>query len=77
MQEELGLEGPHQSIHRKTECAVDLVERFSTTLDSVCNGSEFKGTKFESNDAMRFANGECPDIKEDALLRLLPDLAVK
>ena len=41
------------------------------------NRPEFEGTKFESNDAMGFANEEYPGIKEDALLRLLPDLVVE
>ena len=43
----------------------------------MCNKPEFEGTKFESNDAMGFTNEEYPGIKGDALLKLLPDLAVK
>ena len=38
-----------------------------TTLYSVCNGPESEEAKFESNDAMGFANEEYPDIKGDAL----------
>ena len=47
-----------------------------TTLDSVCNRPEFEGTKFKSKDTMGFADEEYPNMKGDALLRLLPDLAV-
>ena len=78
MYEVLGPEGPHQSIcSGRIDCAVDLIERSSTTLDSVCNRPELKGTKFESKDTMEFADGECPNIKGGALLRLLSDLAVE
>ena len=70
--------GPHQSIHgERKDCVVDLIERSSTTLDSVCNRPEFEGTKFESKDTMGFADEECPSMKGDTLLRLLPDLAVE
>ena len=48
-----------------------------TTLDSVCNGLEFEGTKFKSKDTMGFADEEYPGMKGDVLLRLLPDLAVE
>ena len=72
----LGPEGLHQSIHgERMDCAVDLIERSSTTLDSVCNRPEFEGTNFESKDTMGFADEEYPNIKGDALLRLLPKLA--
>ena len=78
MYEVLGPGGPHQFIRGgKTDCVVDLSERSSTTLDSVCNRPEFEGTKFESNDTIGFANEEYPGMKGDALLRLLPDLAVE
>ena len=74
----LGPGGPHQSIHgERTDCAVDLIERSLTTLDSVCNRPEFEGTKFESKDTMGFADEEYPGMKGDALPRLLPDLAVE
>ena len=74
----LGPEGPYQSIcGGRIDCAVDLTERSSTTLDSVCNGPELEGTKFESKDAMGFADEEYPNMKGDALLRLLSDLAVE
>ena len=74
----LGPRGPHQSIHgRKTDCVVNLIERSSTTPDSVCNRPEFEETKFKSNDAMGFTNEEYPDIKGDALLKLPPNLAVE
>ena len=58
-------------------CVVDLIERSSAAPGSVYNGLEFEGTKFEANDAVGFANEEYPGIKEDTLLRLLLDLAVK
>ena len=74
----LGPGGLHQSIHsERMDCAVNLIERSSTTLDSVCNRPELEGTKFESKDTMGFADEEYPNIKGDALLRLLPELAVK
>ena len=74
----LGPEGPYQSICGvRIDCAVNLTERSSTTLDSVCDRPELEGTKFESRDAMGFADGEYPIIKEDALLRLLSDLTVE
>ena len=41
-----------------TDCVVNLSERSLTTLDSVCNGPEFEGTKFKSNDTMGFADEE-------------------
>ena len=78
MYEVLGPGGPHQSIcGERTDCVVNLIERSSTTLDSVCNRPEFEGTKFESKDIMGFADEEYPNMKGDALLRLLPDLAVE
>ena len=78
MYEVLGLEGPYQSIcGGRTDYAVDLTERSSTTLDSVYNGLELEGIKFESKDAMGFIDGEYPIIKGDAILRLLSDLAVE
>ena len=57
--------------------AVNLIERSSTTLDSVCNGLELEGTKFESKDAMGVADEEYPNMKGDALLRLLSNLVVE
>ena len=78
MYEVLSLEGPYQSIcGGRIDCAVNLTERSSTTLDSVCNGPELEGIKFESGDAMGFAYGEYPTMKGDALFRLLSDLAVE
>ena len=78
MYEVLGPGGPHQSIHGgRIDCVVNLIERSSTTLDSVCNRPEFEETQFESKDTMGFADEEYPSMKGDALLRLLPDLAVK
>ena len=78
MYEVLGPGGPHQSIRGgKTDCVVNLIERSLTTLNSVCNRPEFEGTKFESKDTMGFADEEYPNMKGDALLRLLPGLAVK
>ena len=74
----LGPGGPHQSIHSgRIDCAVNLIERSSTTLDLVCNKSEFEGTKFKSKDTMGFTDEEYPNMKGDALLRLLLELAVK
>ena len=74
----LGPGGPHQSIHsERTDCVVNLIDRSLTTLDSVCNRPEFEGTKFESKDTMGFVDEEYPGKKGDALLRLLPDLAVE
>ena len=74
----LGPGGPHQSIHsERIDQAVDLIERSSTTLDSVCNRPEFEGTRFESKDTMGFADEEYPNMKGDALPRLLPELAAK
>ena len=71
-------EGPYQSIcSGRMDCAVDLIERSSTTLDSVCNRPELEGTKFKSKDTMGFADGEYPIMKGDALLKLLSDLAVE
>ena len=43
----------------------------------MCNRPEFEGTKFESRDTMGFADEEYQSMKGDALLRLLPDLAVE
>ena len=77
MYEVLGPEGPYQSNCGGIDCAVNLIERSSTTLDSVCNGPELEGTKFESKDAMGVADEEYPNMKGDALLRLLSDLAVE
>ena len=72
------LKAPYQSIcSGRMDCAVDIIERSSTTLDSVCNRPELEGTKFESKDTMGFADGEYPIMKGDALLRLLSDLAVE
>ena len=74
----LGLEGPYQSIcSRRIDCAINLTERSSITLDSVYNGLELEGIKFQSKDAMGFIDGEYPIRKGDALLRLLSDLAVE
>ena len=74
----LGLEGPYQSIcSGRTDCAVDLTERSSTTLDSMCNGLELEGIKFKSKDAMGLTDEKYPIIKGDAMLRLLSDLAVE
>ena len=47
------------------------------TSDSIYDEPEFEGTKFESNSTMGFVNEEYPGIKGDALLKLLPDLAVE
>ena len=78
MYEVLDPEGPYQSIcGGRTDCAVNLTERSSTTLDSVYNELELEGIKFESKDAIGFIDGEYPIRKEDALLRLLSDLAVE
>ena len=78
MYEVLGPEGPYQSIcGGRIDCAVNLTERSSTTQDSVCNGSELEGIKFESKDTMGFADGEYPIMKGDPLLKLLSDLAVE
>ena len=72
----LGLEGPYQSIcSGGTDCAVNLTERSSTTLDSVYNELELEGNQVESKDAIGFIDEEYPIRKEDALLRLLSDLA--
>ena len=78
MYEVLGPGGLHQSIHGgRTDCVVNLIERSSTTLGSVCNRPEFEGPKFESKDTMGFADEEYPGTKGDTLPRLLPDVAVK
>ena len=70
--------GLHQSTHGgRIDCVVNLIERSLTTLDSVCNRPEFEGTKFKSKDTMGFADEEYPNMKGDALLRLLPELAVE
>ena len=72
----LGPEGLYQSnCSGRIDCAVNLIERYSTTLDSVCNEPELEGTKFESKDIMGFE--EYPNMKGDTLLRLLSDLAVE
>ena len=74
----LGPGGPHQSIHSgRIDCVVNLIKRSLTTLDSVCTRPEFEETKFESKDTMGFADEEYPSMKGDALLRLLPELAVE
>ena len=78
MYKALGPDGPYQSIcSGRIDCAVNLIERSSTTLDSVCNGLELERTKFKSKDAMGFADGEYPSMKADVLLRLLSDLTVE
>ena len=78
MYKELGPGSPYQSIRGKgMDCAVDLIERSSITLDSVCNKPELEGAKFESKDTMGFADEEYPSMKGGALLRLLSDLAVE
>ena len=65
MYEVLGPEGPYQSIcSGRIDCAVDLIERSLTTLDSVYNALELEGTKFESKDIMGFADGESQLWKE-------------
>ena len=74
----LGPGGPYQSIRgERMDCAVNLIERSLTTLDSVCNRPELEGTKFKSKDTMGFADEEYPSMKGGALLRLLSDLAVE
>ena len=74
----LGPGGSHQSIRsERMDCAVNLVERSSITLDSVCNKPEFGGAEFESWDTMGFTDEEYPYIKGDALLKLPPNLAVE
>ena len=78
MYEVLGPEGPYQSIcSGRIDCAVDLIKRSSTTLDSVYDGPELEGTKFESKNTMGFADEEYPIMKGDPLLKLLSDLAVE
>ena len=78
MYEVLDPEGPYRSnCSGRIVCAVNLTERSSTTLDSVCNGPELEGIKFESKDIMGFTDEEYPNMKGDALLRLLSDLAVE
>ena len=78
MYEVLGPEGPYQfNCSGRIDCAVNLIERSSTTLDSVCNGPELEGTKFKLKEAMGVADEEYPNMKGDALLRLLSDLAVE
>ena len=77
MYEVLGPGGPHQSIcGGRIDCVVNLIERSSTTLDSVCDRPEFGRTKFESKDTKGFADEEYPSMKGDAILRLLPELTV-
>ena len=74
----LGPEGPHQSIHGgRTDWVVDLIERSLTTLDSVYKWPELEGTKVELNDIMGFTDEDHPGVKEDALLRLPPNLALE
>ena len=69
MYEVLGPEGLYESIcSGRIDCAVDLIERSSTTLDSVYDGPELEGTKFESRDTMGFADGEYPIMKGDAMI---------
>ena len=64
MYEVLGLEGPYQSIcSGRTDCAVDLTEASSTALDSVYNGLELEGIKFESKDAMGFYRWRIPNYE--------------
>ena len=66
MYEVLGPEGPYQSnCGGRIDCAVNLTERSSTTLDSVYNGPKLEGIKFESRDAMGFADGEYSIMKGD------------
>ena len=78
MYEALGPGGPHQSIHDgKTDCVVNLIERSSTTPDLVHDGPKFGGTKLKSNGAMESTNEEHPDIKGEALFKLLQDLEVE
>ena len=78
MYEVMGPEGLYQSIcGGRIDCAVDLTERSSTTLDSLYNGLELEGIKFKSKDAIGFVDREYPIMKEDTLLRLLSDLAVE
>ena len=78
MYEVLGPEGPCQSIcSGRIDWPVDLIKRSSTTLHSVYDGPELEGIKFESKDAMGFADGEYPIMKGDAMLGLLSDLAVE
>ena len=49
----LGPEGLYQSIcGGRMDSAVNLTERSSRTLDSVYNGPELEGAKFESKDTM-------------------------
>ena len=75
----LGLEGPYQSIcGGRTDCAVDLIVRSWTTWDSVYNEPEVEGIRFELKDTMGLQvpwYGAYPIRKEDALLRLLSNLA--
>ena len=76
MYEILGLEGPYQSIcSGSTDCAVNLTERSWTTRDSGYNKPEVEGIRFELKDTMGLEDGAYPIRKEDALLRLLSNLA--
>ena len=76
--EVLGPGGPHQSIHDgKTEHVVDLIERSSTTPESMCKGPELEGAKPKSNGAMESTNEELPVTKGEALLKLLQDLEIE
>ena len=59
------------------QTVVDLIERSSTTSDSVCDGPEFEGIKLKSGGAMESANEAYPVIKGDTLSKLLPDLEVE
>ena len=76
--EVLGPVGPHQSIHDgKTDCIVDLIERSSTTPESMCNGPKHEGAKPKSNGTMESTNEELPVRNREALLELLQDLEIK
>ena len=78
MYEVLGPESLYQSIcGGRIECAANLTERSSTTLDSVYDGPELEGTEFELKDIIGFADEEYPIMKGDTMLRLLSDLAVE
>ena len=78
MYEVLGLEGPYQSnCSGRIVCAINLIERSSTILDSLYDGPELEGIKFDSRDIIGLADEEYPNVKGDALLRLLSNLAVE
>ena len=59
------------------QTVVDLIERSSTTPDSVCNRLKFEGTKLETNGAMESANEEYPVVKRGVLFKLLQDLELE